>query len=208
MTVTETGIDDTLLSYMRCCVAPKEHLEDAGWRSEWTPDSGDPNLPLDVMSRLVEPVDFNTEAKVCLPAMPRSCSPSMGHVWHCLCEYLPRRGQPSLYGACCILRGRMSGLVLLACTGNAAEVHCSRKHRAAGNPWAACPFAVSVHVLLAVELLQQTGDGSWCCSRLRGTTRNPLPGAGDTRGNPNVLCAYVHGHAGDIDAMACRCWRH
>lgn len=65
MTVTETGIDDTLLSYMRCCVAPKEHLVDAGWRSEWTPDGGDPNLPLDVMSRLVEPIDFNTEAKVC-----------------------------------------------------------------------------------------------------------------------------------------------
>ena len=64
MTVTETGIDDTLMSYMRCCVTPKEQLVDAGWRSDWTPDGGNPDLPLDVMSRLVEPVDFNTEAKV------------------------------------------------------------------------------------------------------------------------------------------------
>lgn len=64
MTLTETGIDDTLLSYMRCCVAPKDHLTRAGWKPEWTPEAGPADLPLDVMSKLVEPVDFNTEAKV------------------------------------------------------------------------------------------------------------------------------------------------
>ena len=64
MTLTETGIDDTLLSYMRCCVAPKDHLTRAGWKPDWTAEAGPADLPLDVMSKLVEPVDFNTEAKV------------------------------------------------------------------------------------------------------------------------------------------------
>jgi hypothetical protein len=69
MTLTETGIDDTLLSYMRCCVAPKDHLQKAGWKSDWTIETGPADLPLEVMSKLAGPVDFNTEAKVWLFAL-------------------------------------------------------------------------------------------------------------------------------------------
>lgn len=60
MTLTEKAVDDTLLSYMRCALAPIEELEAAGWDSNselWS-------LPMDSMSRLVDPVNFNTEAKV------------------------------------------------------------------------------------------------------------------------------------------------
>jgi hypothetical protein len=64
MRLTDTGIDDTLLSYVRCAVAPPEQLLQAGWLENWS--SSDPgDLPLDTMARLVQPVDFNTEAKAC-----------------------------------------------------------------------------------------------------------------------------------------------
>jgi hypothetical protein len=65
--LTETGIDDTLLSFVRCSVAPEEHLLQIGWRPDWQPGAGeDMQLPLNTMARLADPIDFNTEAKVCL----------------------------------------------------------------------------------------------------------------------------------------------
>lgn len=64
MTITDTGIDDTLLSYVRCAVAPEAQLLQAGWQTGWTDGGADRNLPLDTMARLVDPIDFNTEAKV------------------------------------------------------------------------------------------------------------------------------------------------
>ena len=60
LTLTETAVDDTLLSYMRCAVAPADELMVAGWDMS----SIDVNMPMDTMARLVEPCNFNTEAKV------------------------------------------------------------------------------------------------------------------------------------------------
>jgi len=53
-------VDDTLLSYMRCALAPTEELARAGWDE----GSSDPHNPMNTMARLVEPCNFNTEAKV------------------------------------------------------------------------------------------------------------------------------------------------
>ena len=64
MTITDTGIDDTLLSYVRCAVAPEAQLLQAGWQTSWTEGGPNRDLPLDTMARLVDPIDFNTEAKV------------------------------------------------------------------------------------------------------------------------------------------------
>ena len=64
MCITDTGIDDTLLSYVRCAVAPEAQLLQAGWQTSWNDASGDRSLPMDTMARLVDPIDFNTEAKV------------------------------------------------------------------------------------------------------------------------------------------------
>ena len=64
MRLTDTGIDDTLLSYVRCAVASEEQLRKAGWAGEWQRGQGLDDVPLDVMARLVQPDDINTEARV------------------------------------------------------------------------------------------------------------------------------------------------
>ena len=63
MCVTDTGIDDTLLSYVRSAVAPASHLKQFGWDGSWK-EGDNADAPLDTMARLVDPIDFNTEAKV------------------------------------------------------------------------------------------------------------------------------------------------
>ena len=62
MCVTDTGIDETLLSYMRAAVAPARQLYEAGWSAGAASHSDDAGL--DTMAQLQDPVDFNTEAKV------------------------------------------------------------------------------------------------------------------------------------------------
>jgi hypothetical protein len=66
MRLTDTGIDDTLLSFVRCAVAAETQLLAAGWSTSWVQGQpgGSDDLPLDVMAKLVTPVDFNTEARV------------------------------------------------------------------------------------------------------------------------------------------------
>eukprot|EP01025_Chloroclados_australasicus_P047518 TRINITY_DN5334_c1_g1_i2.p1 TRINITY_DN5334_c1_g1~~TRINITY_DN5334_c1_g1_i2.p1 ORF type:complete len:255 (+),score=17.81 TRINITY_DN5334_c1_g1_i2:45-767(+) len=49
---------------MRCSLAPKDIVLEAGWVTDWSKDDGDADLPLNTMSRLVDPIDFNTEAKI------------------------------------------------------------------------------------------------------------------------------------------------
>jgi hypothetical protein len=67
MRLTDTGIDDTLLSFVRCAVASEAQILAAGWSPNWAhgQPGGNDDLPLDVMAKLVTPVDFNTEARVC-----------------------------------------------------------------------------------------------------------------------------------------------
>lgn len=73
MRLTDTGIDDTLLSYVRCAVASEEQLRKAGWTGEWARGQGNDDMPLDVMARLVQPDDINTEARVRHPAALLPC---------------------------------------------------------------------------------------------------------------------------------------
>lgn len=54
-------LDDTLLCYVRCAVAPASELRRAGWTGD-APSDG--NEPLDVMAALSEPTDYATEALV------------------------------------------------------------------------------------------------------------------------------------------------
>lgn len=62
MCITDTGIDETLLSYMRAAVAPARQLQEAGWVPGAASSNDDAGL--DTMAQLQDPVDFNTEAKV------------------------------------------------------------------------------------------------------------------------------------------------